>query len=675
MTPLEAALNYSELGYKVFPCVPGQKYPLCQHGCLDATDDPLQIENWWTKSPDANIGLACGEIIAIDIDGEKNPWPQDPEHAASLGQAQAVARTPSGGMHYLFKCPEGVKIGNSTSKLADKVDVRGKNGYIVVSPSSTERGSYEWIQPPDEMGLSEPPGWLLEALLELQAPEAMIEASVLSDSIGRGGRNSTMISLAGALRRRGCDAYEILPTLKAVNARRCDPPLKDTELRRIAQSVERYEPDQLAQAMTEDWAGQDSMEKPRGPEILPPEKLICPGFVEQYVDYCDKTAPYFNMSMCAAGSYAMLAFLMARKWRLKSGARPNLYILGLASSGSGKDWPRKVNRRIFTKIGKPEHVADTFASGEGIQDMMALRRAMLYQVDEMDCLYRSISNNGNHLQENLFQTLLSFFTSSDSTLTPRSKAGGEIGMTINEPHLTIFGTAIPGQFWDSLTDRIMTNGLLARSIIIESSGRSRGKDPDGEDLPREFCVRCTRLANVQTSCGNLSDLTATPHVMPCTPDAMELRASFREEMDDLYEKETSESAKAILARTYEVSLKLMMIHAMSREFDGSGPPKPIVTPDSVEWAKHIAFHQTMRLVHGSIENVAINKEHAELISIKKALAAAGGKLSKYDLLRVTRRKANDLKSIVDYGIMLGDLSTVEESTGGRPKTFIIHNSR
>jgi hypothetical protein len=35
---LRAALHYAELGYAVFPCVPGRKEPLTKNGFLDATN-------------------------------------------------------------------------------------------------------------------------------------------------------------------------------------------------------------------------------------------------------------------------------------------------------------------------------------------------------------------------------------------------------------------------------------------------------------------------------------------------------------------------------------------------------------------------------------------------------------------------------------------------------------
>jgi hypothetical protein len=64
-------------------------------------------------------------------------------------------------------------------------------------------------------------------------------APALEQRIPRGMRDRTLASLAGTLRRRGLEAEEILPTLAAVNARRCDPPLPQRDLVRIARSIAR----------------------------------------------------------------------------------------------------------------------------------------------------------------------------------------------------------------------------------------------------------------------------------------------------------------------------------------------------------------------------------------------------------------------------------------------------
>jgi len=60
------------MGWAVFPLLPGTKIPMPgSHGFRDATNDVVQVIEWWTVTPDANIGIATGTIsglFVIDID-------------------------------------------------------------------------------------------------------------------------------------------------------------------------------------------------------------------------------------------------------------------------------------------------------------------------------------------------------------------------------------------------------------------------------------------------------------------------------------------------------------------------------------------------------------------------------------------------------------------------------
>lgn len=59
-------------------------------------------------------------------------------------------------------------------------------------------------------------------------------------TISDGGRNVKLTSLAGTMRDRGCEGDEIYALLQVANEKRCDPPLRDGEVRRIVESVLRY---------------------------------------------------------------------------------------------------------------------------------------------------------------------------------------------------------------------------------------------------------------------------------------------------------------------------------------------------------------------------------------------------------------------------------------------------
>jgi hypothetical protein len=66
-------------------------------------------------------------------------------------------------------------------------------------------------------------------------------AGPVSERIPQGRRNTTLTSLGGSMRRRGMSEDEIGAALLKVNER-CDPPLEEAEVRRVARSISRYEP-------------------------------------------------------------------------------------------------------------------------------------------------------------------------------------------------------------------------------------------------------------------------------------------------------------------------------------------------------------------------------------------------------------------------------------------------
>jgi hypothetical protein len=266
---LPAALWYADQGYPVFPCAPGRKTPLTEHGLLDATTDVEQIEAWWSQSPGANLGLRTDGLVVIDVDGADNPWLQDqPERLAQLASAP-TSLTPHGGRQHMFRQPDGRHWRNTTGQLAPCVDTRANGGYVVVAPSVVAGVAYRWLDGldlPAPEKLDRPPDWLV-ALLDRMVPRdaATSTAPASETAIPAGQRNATLARLAGAMRRVGMSQTEILAALVRVNIERCHPPLHQREVERVAASIARYAPDSISVALIEDHYGQDRPQTASGP--------------------------------------------------------------------------------------------------------------------------------------------------------------------------------------------------------------------------------------------------------------------------------------------------------------------------------------------------------------------------------------------------------------------------
>ena len=145
---IEYALDYAKAGYKIFPVKENGKNPATGKGFLDATTDIEQIEKWWSKNQNHNIGLpmASNHFVAIDIDmhGDVNGFDNLEKHILACGLSDlpvtVEANTANGGMHKIFRVPKDF---TPIGKLTDGVDIK-YNGYIVVEPSTIDSKQYEW---------------------------------------------------------------------------------------------------------------------------------------------------------------------------------------------------------------------------------------------------------------------------------------------------------------------------------------------------------------------------------------------------------------------------------------------------------------------------------------------------------------------------------------------------
>ena len=235
---------------KGWNCESAGKHPRTLNGLNDASTVLGTVARWWRTWPDANVGTVTGIVsgfVVLDVDLKDGRDGQlalellEKEHGQLPETVESV--TGSGGRHLFFQHPATTEIKNRTA-IRPGLDVRGDGGYVVVPPSVHASGrtyQYEASSGPRDVEIAEPPKWLLE-LIQTPHGDGAKRAEPVGDTILVGARNASLTSLAGTMRRRGLAAEEMLPTLQAVNERRCAPPLPPASLERICRSVERYVP-------------------------------------------------------------------------------------------------------------------------------------------------------------------------------------------------------------------------------------------------------------------------------------------------------------------------------------------------------------------------------------------------------------------------------------------------
>ena len=249
MTPTSpthaAALEYALRGMHVHPLRPGMKEPATTNGYHDATTDRAQIDAWWTQNPSYNVGIAVGPsglaVLDVDVAQRKDgTWKTgrkslgEIEHELTptlLAHTGRVGQDGQPGMHAVYARPEGVPAQRIIGFRED-LDLIG-DGYIVVAPSFlAESGRYyEWAQ---QQAIAPLPLFLQTVA---RTPKVQATVELVGTPIPEGGRNNAMFRLGCALRDTGIGAEALARALDAENRQRFNPPLPDSELAVLVNSV------------------------------------------------------------------------------------------------------------------------------------------------------------------------------------------------------------------------------------------------------------------------------------------------------------------------------------------------------------------------------------------------------------------------------------------------------
>jgi putative DNA primase/helicase len=230
-----AAPDLAKAGSPVFPVGP-DKQPSVPGGFYAATRDMSQIAAWIEEGrANHDIAIPTGLptlTVVVDADTPK----AYAEMVAKYGEPTVKTRR---GGHWYFAHPQDGRV--TSRRFAPGLDCKADGGYVIVPPSRNRA----WTKGIPDLGrLPRLPKTLARALREERSRSARSDCGgEVASEIPDGGRNGTLTSLAGTMRRRGMGEAEIFGALEVTNRLRCKPPLPEEEVRRICASVARYEPD------------------------------------------------------------------------------------------------------------------------------------------------------------------------------------------------------------------------------------------------------------------------------------------------------------------------------------------------------------------------------------------------------------------------------------------------
>lgn len=407
-----------------------------------------------------------------------------------------------------------------------------------------------------------------------------------------------------------------------------------------------------------------------------PDLARLDGALKLLVDYIIATAIRPQPWLAIGAALAALGALMGRKVRTETNLRSNLYVVGIAESGGGKDHARKAIKESFVAAGLSHHLAgERIASGAGLLSALTREPASLFQIDEFGKFMSNVIDKRRapkHLSE-IWDLLTELATSAGGTLLGAEYADQKERprQDIIEPCACVHGTTAPQPFWDALKSLSLQDGSLARILVFRSPDDipDRNRTPAAFEVATDLIASLRRVAaGVVAPTGNLQ-ATKAPGVKPdayTVPMDPAAQAAFDALDEDLTRRQRAAVGRpdsAVLARVWENTAKVALIKAVS-----ANPDAPVVRGEDADWAREVVAYCVAGLIGDAEQHIADNeteRNHKRVLDLVRKSGDRG--LARSELIRRTqfldkRQRDEVIGSLLEAGL----IETLSRLTATRP---------
>ncbi|HWL54290.1 MAG TPA: bifunctional DNA primase/polymerase [Chthoniobacteraceae bacterium] len=713
---IEAARAYIALGWYVFPCFPGTKKPATEHGCRDASNDPEQIERWWTQNPSYNIGLACGPasgvyVVDVDVSPVKGIDGTNSMMKLPALPVTPVAETPGGGFHWLFRTDDPPANKNA---FRPGVDIRGDGYYILVAPSVHPNGGvYEWREgaSPWDVPLAEYPEFMrpkkpkaapwhapgprpAQNGVEERAIAYLAQCEVAVQ--GFNGHNK-LLWAARAMVRGFQLPEEVAYSLLAIHYNpRCVPPWdlsnprEEKDFRRkIFEALrtpgsrpdgwlleETFAPaDEAFQAFADQLAGRLLRPSDMGipisgqngavaaPEI---DLLHPPGLVGEIAAWLEETAlctqPWLNLG----AAITFCGALMGRKVRSETDSRTNIYAMAVAETSAGKDHARKALRKLAAEAGCLQLIGgEDVTSDAAIETQLEAQPVTLFLWDEIGHLFKTLQQDKNNsAQQRILPLLMRLYSSASETVLGKAYADRP-PRVFDQPCLSIYGTGVPGRFMGGITAEQLSDGFLARLLVFISLTRPMPDIKKGKmvtrPVPPKLVERVRSLWQMVVAppqeAGNIEAQTRAHQVTIVeTPEAEAWFDAFAVECHKRLISPQEKDRNALWGKAAENARKLAMICAVGDCRDGQWGTQ--IELCHAEWASMVVTKIIGDFMALIADNMAETQFERDKLRVLRAIERGGqAGVRKMNVTRATQSLAPNvremaIRDLVDSGLVV-----------------------
>ncbi len=691
---LKEAIEYGKYGWSVFPLLPRSKAPACKNGFHDAVKDEVSIKALWSIRTNLNIGIATGEpsgFWVLDIDPDKGGETSLNALEEKYGSLPTtlVSKTGGGGQHYLFKIPKGIKIPCTINKLAPGIDTRGTGGYIAAPPSIHPNGSaYEWV----EAEIVDAPDWLIKLITGLKKEQQKVEGvtpvegdwtteDVLSmlAAINPDERD-TWIQVGMSLHSGGWPVtmwdtwsrtsakYKMGEPFRIWGGFKKNAGVSMGSLVYMAQ-MNGWEPkDKPYEELDISNVGGVDLSQFRAKAIPEAEtKISVGGLVGDTLSWINSTAFKLQPELTIMNTLAALGAVFGRRYALqKLNTRTNVYMVGIAETGQGKDNSRQKIKRLMKLAGLENFSGpDEVRSGPGLMLELKKRPSFVANIDEIGMFMRALFDPKApaYLRE-----ISSMFTKMYSC-SGTYYEGGIIASqpnertVLNEPNLCIYGTTTLASYAEAMRSSSIKSGELNRFIVLKSSVDFPEPNflSDNCDPPDTLVSRWSKF--------KVEGLAAAPDLIE-QEKTIVLLGTTEELVNDLFRYQDkmikeyrAQGFGSLWVRYRENILKLAMIISIARN-----PDKPVLLESDIEFGKALvgaSIKFMMQFAANNMYDGDFQKKCSEFMDNIQS-----GATNRTEMIRRMKIRSKELDEIEKALFEMGKIIFNEKD---RPRRYLLTN--
>lgn len=315
---------------------------------------------------------------------------------------------------------------------------------------------------------------------------------------------------------------------------------------------------------------------------------IPPGLVQHLTEFIYRASPRPVKEIALAGALGLMAGICGRAYNV-SNTGLNQYILLLAKTGIGKESMRSGMDKLLNAVRMQVPTVDDFIGPEEIASGQALVK---FLHNKSQCFVSILGEFGSRIalmagdhaspaDETLKRQLLSLYNKSGSTDVYRASIYADQdknSKVTQSPAFSVLGESVPETVYGSLTEDMITNGLLPRFLLIEYRGKREYFNNEHASIqPPVWLVN--NLSELTANCCQLMHAKKTIHVQ-LDAEARKLADDYDRFTTDMINNTNDEVRLNLWNRAHVKVLKLASLVAV-----GIHPYEPVITADTFNWAK------------------------------------------------------------------------------------------